>query len=95
MLTHYQTAPVPAESDAESVASGQVTPRANPSDQAKDELADTIMKDSKAQIEDDPEDQESEAATDDEEYVPEKILTHRADFDLVSSTSRVPCLERI
>ena len=50
------------------------------------------MKDSKAQIEDDPEDKESEAATDDEEYVPEKIITHRADFDLVSISSRVPNL---
>ena len=50
------------------------------------------MKDSKAQIEDEPEDKESEAATDDEEYVPEKIITHRADFDLVSISSRVPSL---
>ena len=47
------------------------------------------MKDSKARVEDDPEDKESEAAADDEEYVPEKILTHRADFDLVSTLRRV------
>lgn len=93
---------MPAESETESVASGQVTPRANPSDQAKDELADTIMKDSKAQnedsnaqIENENEDKEPEAATDDEEYVPEKILTHRADFDLVSSPVACPNFERI
>ena len=70
----------------ESVAEEQSTPRANPSDQAKDELADTIMKEAAAE---DPEDNESEAATDDEEYVPEKILNHRADFDEVRSSSLV------
>lgn len=78
----------------ESVADEQSTPKANPSDQAKDELADTIMKDAKAQDEG-PEDNESEAATDDEEYVPEKILNHRADFDEVRSSTHVPGLERI
>ena len=74
---------MPSESDAESVADGQSTPKAEASAQAKSELADTVMKDAKAQSEE-PEGEEDEGSGDDEEYVPEKILGHRADFDEVS-----------
>ena len=79
-------AAIPIESDAESVADGQTTPKAEPSAQAKSELADTVMKDAKTQNEE-PERVEDEETGDEETYEPEKILSHRADFDEVSAYS--------
>lgn len=78
-----QLAAIPNESDVESVAEGQTTPKAEPSaKQAKTELKDTVMKEAKAQSAE-PEGEEEEETGDEEEYVPEKILGHRADFDEV------------
>ena len=78
--TSYSAA-IPTESDTESVADGQTTPKAEPSAQAKSELADTVMKDAKAQSEE----EEEEETGDEETYEAEKILSHRADFDFVSA----------
>ncbi|KAG7006244.1 hypothetical protein G7Y79_00015g038340 [Physcia stellaris] len=82
---------IPTESDAESVAEGQITPKAEPSaKQAKTELKDTVMKEAEAQKAE-PEGEEEEESGDDEGYEPEAILGHRADFDQepgISSTVR-------
>lgn len=79
-------AAIPTESDTESIADGQTTPKAEPSAQAKSELADTVMKDAKTQNEE-PNEEEDEETGDEETYEPEKILSHRADFDEVSACS--------
>ena len=80
--TPYPAA-IPTESDTESIADGQSTPKAEPSARAKSELADTVMKDAKTQNEE-PNEEEEEETGDEETYEPEKILSHRADFDEVS-----------
>ena len=81
--TSYSAA-IPIESDTESVADGQTTPKAEPSAQAKSELADTVMKDAKAHSEESKEEEDEETG-DEETYEAEKILSHRADFDEVSA----------
>lgn len=89
-----QLAAIPTESDAESVAEGQITPKAEPSaKQAKTELKDTVMKEAEAQKAE-PEGEEEEESGDDEGYEPEAILGHRADFDQVMRLSPFPRSQR-
>ena len=76
-------AALPIESDAESVADEQTTPKAESHAQTKSPLADTVMKDAKAESEN-IKGEEDEETGDEEAYEPEKILSHRADFDEVS-----------
>lgn len=87
-----QLAAIPTESDAESVAEGQITPKAEPSaKQAKTELKDTVMKEAEAQNAE-PEGEEEEESGDENEYQPVEILGHRADFDEVMRPSPFPGL---